>query len=81
MIYFNLKIFVSTISVIRQKMYDIKILLIIGLIFELGIVLAFQYTQLHLGSGFNKYICILNTIFTTHLQKRFTFKKMPIICR
>ena len=54
-------------------MYDIKILLLIGLIFELGIVLVFQYTQLQLGSCFNKYICILNTIFTTHVQKRFTF--------
>ena len=54
-------------------MYDIKILLLIGLIFELGIVLVFQYTQLQLESCFNKYICILNTIFTTHVQKRFTF--------
>ena len=82
MIYFNLKILifcvvvlccVVTTSMIRKNMYDIKILWLVGLIFELRIGLVFQYTKLQLRSWCTKYICILTTIFTTHVQKRFTF--------
>ena len=60
---------VATTSVIRWNRYDIKILWLIGLIFELRIGLVFQYTQLQLRSWFTNYICILNTIFTTDVQK------------
>ena len=58
-------------SMIRRNMY-IKILQFIGLTFELRIGLVFQYTQLPLKSKNTKYICILKTIFTIHIQKKFT---------
>ena len=64
---------VVTTSMIRQNMYDIKILWLVGLTFELRIGLVFQYTKVQLRSWCTKYICILTTIFTTHVQKRFTF--------
>ena len=51
-----------------------------SLIFELRIGLIFQYTPLEWRSWCSKYICILNTIFTTHVQKKFTFQKISIIC-
>ena len=47
-------------------MYDIKFLWLIGLVFQLRISQIFQYVQLQL--------------FTTHIQKTFTFQKMSIIC-
>ena len=47
-------------------MYDIKFLGLIGLVFQLRISQIFQYVQLQL--------------FTTHIQKTFTFQKMSIIC-
>ena len=81
MTYFKLKILIPCVaatSMIRQKMYDAKILWLIGIISELRIGLIFQYTQLHLRSFCTKYICILNTILTTHVQKRLTFQKMSI---
>ena len=71
---------VTTTSMIRQNMYDIKLLWFIGLIFELRTGLGFQYTQLQLRSWCTKYICVLNTIFTAHLQKKFTFQKKSLIC-
>ena len=60
--------------IIRRYMYDIKILWLIGFIFELSIGLVFQYIQLQLRSWCTKYICILNVVFTTHVQKKFTFQ-------
>ena len=53
---------------------------LIGLILELTIGLFSQYIQLQLRSWCTKYICILNTIFTKRVQKKFTFQKMTIIC-
>ena len=57
-------------------MYEIKILWLIGLIFELRVGLVLQYTQLQLRSWCSKYIFILNTISTTRLWKKFFFQKM-----
>ena len=71
---------VVTTSVIRQNMYDIQILWLIGLISELKMGIVFQHTELQLRSWCMKYIFILNTIFTTHVQKKFTFQKTSIIC-
>ena len=74
MIYFKSKVLtscVATTSVIRQNIYDIKILcLFIGLIFELRIDQVFQYTQLQSKSRCTKYIYILNTTFTMHVVKK-----------
>ena len=78
MIYSKLKIFipfVATASMIRWNMCDIKILGSIGLLFELRIGLIFYYTQLQLRSWFTKYICILNAIFITHVQKSSPFRR------
>ena len=61
-------------------MHDIKILWFIGLIFELRIGLVFQYRELQLRRWCTKYIYILNTAFTTHVQKKLTFQKMSILC-
>ena len=61
-------------------MLHIKVLWLIGLIFELRIGLVFQYTQLWIRIWFTNNICILNIIFTTHEQKSFTLQKMLIIC-
>ena len=49
---------VTTTSMIRRNMYDIKILWLIGFIFELRIGLVFQNTQLQIRSWCTKSICI-----------------------
>ena len=82
-IYFKLKIlipFVVTASIIRQNMYDMKFLRLIGFIFGLRIGLIFQYTLLQSRSWCAKYICILNTIFSTYVQTKSTFQKISVIC-
>ena len=65
---------------IRRNIDDTKILWLIGLIFELRIGVVFQYTLLHLRSWGTKYIYILNTVFTRHVQKNSTFQNMSVIC-
>ena len=77
MIYSKFKILIP---IIRRNIYDINFLWLIGLIFKLRFGLIFQYTQLQLRSWCTKYICILNTIFTRHVHKKFTFRKVSIIC-
>ena len=76
----NIDTRVATTSMITQNMGDSKILWLIGLNFELRIGLLFQHTHLQSWSWCTKYIFILNTIFTTHVQKQFTFQKISIIC-
>ena len=71
MIYFKLEILITCgaiTSIIRRNMYDTKFLWLAGLIFKLRMGLIFQYTQLQLRDWCTKYICISNTIFTTHTE-------------
>ena len=72
--------FVVTTSIIRQNMYDMKFLWLIGFIFGLRIGLIFQYTLLQSRSWCAEYICILNTIFSTYVQTKSTFQRISVIC-